>query len=180
MNRRVVITGGPGFGKSSIIDELERRGYRVFHEVARQIIDRALSTNAKATPWNDVELFSRQVLEGRSAQYEIALPRAWSFFDRGIPDIAAFLMADGHSIPEYIHQACLEKSYYGVVFITPPWKEIYVNDEARPQPFDYAVKVHEKIMESYRQYGYTILLLPKLSIKDRADYVLRALGIFKQ
>lgn len=180
MNRRVVITGGPGFGKSSIIDELERRGYRVFHEVARQIIDRALATNAQATPWNDVDVFSQQVLEGRTDHYDIALPRAWSFFDRGIPDIAAFLMADGKPIPENIYQSCLEKSYHSVVFITPPWKEIYVNDEARPQSFDYAVKVHEAIMESYSRYGYTLLLLPKMSINSRADYVLKALGIFNQ
>jgi len=179
MNRRVVITGGPGFGKSSIIDELERRRYRVFHEVARQIIDRALANDAQATPWNDVMDFSNKVLEDRCAHYDIALPRAWSFFDRGIPDIAAFMMADGIKIPEYIHQACMEKTYHTVVFITPPWKEIYANDEARPQSFEYAERIHEAIIKSYNHFGYTLLPLPKTTISKRADFVLKALGIFE-
>lgn len=178
MNRRVVITGGPGFGKSSIIDELERRGYRVFHEVARQLIDRSIAMNNSATPWDDVENFSKMVLEGRIDQFDIALPRAWSFFDRGIPDIAAFLQADEHEIPAYVHDACMEKSYHTAVFITPPWQEIYINDEARPKNFDYACKVHEALVSCYGKYGYTLLMLPKIGIAQRADYVLKALGIF--
>jgi predicted ATPase len=178
MNRRVIITGGPGFGKSSIIDELERRNFRVFHEVARQIIDRQLAMYGNKTPWEDVERFSDLVLEGRKDQFDIAQPRAWSFFDRGIPDIAAFLMADGKEIPKHIHAAAMDNSYFNVVFITPPWEEIYTNDEARPQSFEYATNIHEAIVDCYSKFGYTTLLLPKISITQRADYVLKALGIF--
>jgi predicted ATPase len=32
------ITGGPGSGKTSLINELQKRGYRCMAEVARQLI----------------------------------------------------------------------------------------------------------------------------------------------
>ena len=34
--KRIVITGGPGTGKSSIINELKQRNYTCFDEVSRQ------------------------------------------------------------------------------------------------------------------------------------------------
>ena len=33
--RRILITGGPGAGKTTMLEELERRGYFVAPEVAR-------------------------------------------------------------------------------------------------------------------------------------------------
>ena len=35
---KIVITGGPGTGKTSIINKLESLGHHVFHESSREII----------------------------------------------------------------------------------------------------------------------------------------------
>ena len=35
---KIVISGGPGTGKSSIIDELSKKGYKIFEESSREII----------------------------------------------------------------------------------------------------------------------------------------------
>ena len=35
---KIVISGGPGTGKSTMINELSRKGYNVFEETSREII----------------------------------------------------------------------------------------------------------------------------------------------
>ena len=38
ITKKIVITGGPGTGKSSIINELTKRGYTCYEEISRQVI----------------------------------------------------------------------------------------------------------------------------------------------
>ena len=37
---KIVISGGPGTGKTSIVEELLRRKYFIFEETSREIIDK--------------------------------------------------------------------------------------------------------------------------------------------
>ena len=37
MLKKIVITGGPGSGKTSLIDFLEENGYQCQHEISRQV-----------------------------------------------------------------------------------------------------------------------------------------------
>lgn len=43
-----IITGGPGTGKTTITEELKRRGYYCVDEVARQIIKEQVENNGDA------------------------------------------------------------------------------------------------------------------------------------
>ena len=48
-----VITGGPGTGKTTVLRELERRGFAVEEEVARRIIREQMESGGNALPWGD-------------------------------------------------------------------------------------------------------------------------------
>ena len=63
-----------------------------------------------------------------------------------------------------------------VVFVLPPWKEIFINDAERDQTFAEAVIVFERVTQWYRGLGYTIREVPRASLTERADFVLHALG----
>ena len=64
-NNKIVITGGPGFGKSSLIFELEKRGYYSQHEISRNIIKEQLESGGDILPWKNLSTFSRLVFEKR-------------------------------------------------------------------------------------------------------------------
>ena len=75
----MIISGGPGFGKTSIIDELENRNYNVMHEVSRSIIKEQLESGGDILPWKNLTTFSRLLFERRVKQFENANNSNWIF-----------------------------------------------------------------------------------------------------
>src|SRR5690554_1815606 len=56
-NNFYVLTGGPGVGKTTLLEELERRNYEIVPEIARELIKEQQKTNGQALPWKDKELY---------------------------------------------------------------------------------------------------------------------------
>ena len=47
------------------------------------------------------------------------------------------------------------------VFIAPPWKEIYCNDNERKQTYKESVEIYHNLVEVYSDYGRELIELPK-------------------
>ena len=65
--------------------------------------------------------------------------------------------------------------YHHRVFLTPPWPEIYTKDEERQHGLDDAIAEYDRLLDAYSRLGYQTILLPKIGISDRADFVLSQL-----
>jgi predicted ATPase len=63
--RRIVITGGPGTGKTSLITALESKGYTCLPEISRQVTLEAREKGIDQLFLKDPMLFSYKLLEGR-------------------------------------------------------------------------------------------------------------------
>jgi predicted ATPase len=61
--RRVVISGCSGGGKSSLLDEMQRRGFAVMPEVGRQVVVAQLKTDGDAVPWKNWRRFLELCVE---------------------------------------------------------------------------------------------------------------------
>ncbi len=62
------------------------------------------------------------------------------------------------------------------MFVFPPWREIYCNDDERDQDWDAAVAVHGRIVRWYADCGYELYEVPFCDPSARARHVLRVLG----
>jgi predicted ATPase len=58
------------------------------------------------------------------------------------------------------------------VFIFPPWEAIYRTDDARWEPFETAVKVHESLVSTYSSLGYELIEVPRKSVEERVEFIL--------
>ncbi|MGX1930464.1 AAA family ATPase [Flagellimonas sp. 2504JD4-2] len=181
---KVVITGAPGTGKTSIVNGLEGKGFQCFHEIIRDMTSKAKKEgnpeNMVSNPLvfvDDALQFNKDLLYGRAAHFKESLNSVApiNIFDRGIPDVLAYMdFFDQEYGPEFI-TAC-ENHKYDAIFIAPPWKEIYISDNERLETFDEAQKIHDALMHTYTQFGYNPIIIPKKPIPDRVSFVLETLN----
>jgi predicted ATPase len=176
MQEKVVITGGPGTGKSTIIDQLDSMGFSCMHEISREIILEARKDGVEQLFLEDPILFSEKLLEKREKQYQSAVHSGQDivFFDRGIHDVVAyldFLMIDYKN--PFLRSAT--KHDYSNIFLFPPWKEIYVTDNERYESFDQALRIYEHLKRTYDHYGYLPIEVPFGKIENRVDFILEQL-----
>ncbi|HAD97924.1 MAG TPA: hypothetical protein DCG19_11000 [Cryomorphaceae bacterium] len=175
-NKRVIITGGPGTGKSTLLNLLEKRGYHCHQEISRAVIRQQLDLGTKLLPWDDLPGFSHLVFAGQKQQYEAVVPGKWNFYDRGMPDVLAYLRN------ESIHEEILEDMarqypYYPTVFLTPPWPEIYSVDEERREDLDAMHTIHDELQGVYEDLGYEVMELPRIPAEERLKMILEKLEI---
>lgn len=169
----IVIIGGPGTGKTTIIDGLIEKGFCCYPEISRAITLEAQKQGIDQLFLEKPLLFSELLLEGRKKQFRNALnePHDIVFIDRGLPDILAYMHYLNTSYPDIFDTACREH-IYAKIFILPPWEEIYESDEARYENYEQSELIYNHIKETYQNYGYNPIEVPKESPDNRILFIL--------
>jgi predicted ATPase len=166
-----VISGCSG-GKSTLLAELSRPGYITVEDPGRRIVKEELLGNGLALPWVNEAAFARRAITLALADRAKAGGRV--FFDRGLIDAAAALQ---HLTGEpVLSTAGHAHRYHHRVFLAPPWPEICVTDAERRHSLDAAVAEYQRLLDVYPSLGYETAILPKVSVPERADFVLTTLG----
>ncbi len=181
---KIVIAGGPGTGKTSVVEHLEKQGYLVLHEVIRMMTleakEKGVLEESASNPIDAVDdplAFNTKILEQRIAQYKKALnsDEKLVFLDRGVPDVIAYMDYFGQEYGDTFTDAC-EACKYDTVFICPPWQGIYVSDNERFETFEEAVDIHQHLVDAYKRFNFNLIEVPLLSIPKRVDFILNYLN----
>lgn len=175
LSKKIIITGGPGTGKTSIIDGLAKKGYTVLPEKARIVIQKQLRAQTNKLPWMDVKGFSILVAE------EILLDKdkeGLVFMDRGIVDIEAYMqLANVDYDKNQFLNYCKTMNYERIVFHAPFWEEIYATDSERKESKEEAFQISTRIKSLYIERGFDLIDIPKNSLEKRIDFVLSRLNL---
>lgn len=172
LNQRYIITGGPGVGKTTLLQALVAKGFPCVPESARDVINEQLKQGSQLVPWIDNPGFSNLVLEKVVQRYLNAPDDQLVFFDRGIADVMAYLILSHKAAPEKYWEAARKHRFNRTVFIAPPWEEIYETDNERLETFEFAVTLHETLVQLYHDLEYDLIELPKTSLEERIKFVL--------
>ncbi|MEP1490005.1 MAG: ATP-binding protein [Algibacter sp.] len=176
--KKIVITGGPGTGKSTIINELINRGYPCLEEISRQVTIDAQKEGVDQLFLTQPLLFSERLLEGRQKQFLDAdkIESPIIFFDRGVHDVLAYMDYIGDAYPQQFIDVC-NHCKYDYSFILKPWEAIYTSDNERYENFDQAIKIHDNLLKTYQSYNYNLLDVPFDSVENRVDFILNTLNM---
>jgi predicted ATPase len=166
-----IITGGPGGGKTSLLDNLALKGYNYIPETARQIIKARLERGLSPRP--DAKTFAQDIFNKDWTNF-IANSDVSSllFFDRSFIDSACMLFDSDVDSYYKIKDTLQSHRYNSKIFITSPWKEIFRNDTERDQSFEQSIEVYKRLDKWYREHGYDIVMLPEDTIENRVNFVL--------
>lgn len=178
-NRFFVITGGPGTGKTTLLEALKAKQFPCIPEVAREIIREQLNSGGDAVPWQDTAAYTQLMLAASIAGYQQAGNNVAAdetvFFDRGIPDTLCYAAMIGMEIPQDAEIAARYR-YDHRVFLLPPWPEIYHTDTERKQTWEEALFTYGMMKKTYRKYGYRIIEVPRVPVDERVAFVLSRIG----
>ena len=98
-----ILTGAPCSGKTTVLNELEKRGFKCIPEVARVYIEQELSKGLTIDEMRaDEAAFQKKIIEIKK-QIELDLvPEEIVFFDRAMPDSISYLRIAGMDAAEVI------------------------------------------------------------------------------
>lgn len=174
--QKIVITGGPGTGKSTIIDQLIRLKFTCMPEISRSVIKQGQKEGIDQLFLSEPLLFSEKLLEGRIQQYHEAgrQKTSYVFFDRGIPDVHGYMDYLGTDYPKDYHEKSNEFRYTHI-FMMPPWKKIHKVDNERYESFEQSMSIFQFLIEAYEKLDYKIITVPEGSVEQRVDFILNSL-----
>lgn len=172
---KIVISGGPGSGKTTLIDVLEKQGYPCFEEVSRKYIEHGETLGMENYFLSKPEEFSRLIWKERIKQYKEANAlifhknKPYCFFDRGLQDVLAYMDLLEEKATDLEEE--LNSFSYDLIFLIPPEKKIYVQDQQRKEDFETAVRVHKKIEARYSKH-YKPYIVPWGTPQERIEFIL--------
>ena len=181
-SRLVVISGGPGSGKTSLIEHLESLGYATVPEAGIQIIDELNRQHGVPgqIAWRQRHPGDFQrLVRARMVALEAActIPAGeFGFCDRGRPDALAYAEFFGIEIDSDL-RAFVEGRRYLRVYLLDTLSCFEERPATgRTSDRQRSVRIHDLLDKAYRSQGYAPCPVPELTIEDRARFVLAELG----
>jgi predicted ATPase len=170
-----VLTGAPGAGKSTIINELERRGYRVVHEVARHHLQREHETgrSVKEIVADQLDLQRKIVAELVKIEDQFDHDEI-IFFDRALPDAIAYYRVFGLD-PSELFPLLVVHRYKSIFLVESPAWEITQTDKLRTENQELSRRIEDSIKSAYEELGYHLTHVPVQAVRQRAQYILNHL-----
>lgn len=170
----IVITGGPGSGKTSLCEYLNEKSYRTYPENARRIIEEGITPPMAMTNSSKLSSFGDKVLQNRIIDFNDSRKFELCFFDRGIPDSLAFSYFMNRQADQNLINA-IDNYRYDQIFILTPWREIYCQDSIRTESYEIASQIYSFCLKAYNDSGYRLIEVPQLSVAERAVFILNNL-----
>lgn len=173
----VAITGAPSSGKTSVIEELARRGFATQGEVARELIEALLKdgktiSEIRQNPENAKEL-QRRIIDLKFTREKALDPERTVFMDRGMADSVTYFRIAGLDTQEAERMSRI--FHYRAVFLFD--RLPLVKDSARIESEIEAVRIDKMLAEDYKALGYELIRVPVMPVMARADFILRNLNI---
>lgn len=156
-----VITGGPGSGKTTLINLLQEKGFSVTPEAAREVLKE----------YGRQGDFQRRIVD---RQIELEDQTKGEYLDRSLADNLAY-MKEEEKQSDYgiwLKEKVISRNYDQVFILEPVGKENYRNDAQRNESYEESVALYEKLYTTYKDLGFEPTILKATTPQDRLEKIL--------
>lgn len=161
---RIVITGGPSVGKTTIVSGVAGLGFPIVHEFATEIIKEGVFL-----PWVDRASFQNEVLRRQcAAEKELIDVDGPVFLDRGLFDGEAYYIYDKIEIPEIFSR--LDASQYSLAFLVEELP-FFDKNEVRRENLEFTREISKILEGCYTSRGVDVVRVPAMPPAERVEFV---------
>ena len=170
---KIVISGGPGGGKTTIINSLMDMGYFCYDEISKGLIEKFKKSDNQNIFIESPVKFSSILWKKREEQYKNSIIQKKYdivFFDRSLLDVTSYL--------EFVNKRNfnLEKKLgnfsYDIVFLIKPTKSFYTKDFSRHENFNQSMKIHNILEKNYKNHFKTVNV-PFKKLSERLNFIIK-------
>ncbi len=160
---KVVLTGCPCDGKTTVSEGLRKRGFSVISEVATAVIN-----DGGPSPVLEHEAFQLAVLRRQLYAESRFGEASLVFHDRGAFDGIPYRQIYGRPVPDFF--AVLQPRRYDVCFLLDqlPW----VDDGVRYEDQDFARAIQPDFARVYEDYEIPVVRVPVATVEGRIKFIL--------
>ena len=182
ISSRIIFTGAPGSGKSSLINYLDQEtDIPVVFEAATRVFQRRKAEGISA-PWADLPGMMNKINHVNTQDMKKG-PWGLSFWDRSLVDsvvYSQYFQIELHPrFVEDVEQMQTKYGFYQLVFLielNPDPREFEMT-EVRQRSAEEAMALEAMFEETYTRLGYEVRRIPWAPLEKRADLILKALGL---
>lgn len=165
--KTIVFTGGPCSGKSTVLEELAKKGHAVLRETAKEIVAKRKHipiTKEESEIRQDL-IFNEQLKKEEEAEKGIGV----LFLDRSLIDGLGYsvLYEGENSLEKYFPKVLGRK--YDKIFLFE--RLPFSSQGFRPETEEEANKIHDAMNSIYQRFGYEPIRVPKMSVEERVDFI---------
>ena len=168
---KIIISGGPGGGKTTIINSLKDLGFFCYDEISRELIEKDKENSHRNIFMEKPVEFSNILWKKREEQYKKSIIQKKYkkvFFDRSLLDITSYLEFVG------MRNSNLEKKLtnfkYDIVFLVKPIKKFYKKDCSRFEDFNQSIRIHSILEKNYKNH-YKTVNVPFEKLSERLTFI---------
>ena|SRR3990167_10839429 len=176
-NKLIIISGCSGGGKSTLIDTLKSMGYTTMPEAGRIVVREQITMGKDRLPWIDPLGFCQLLINKSIKLYKEAAQIKHPknnviFFDRSFLDAISYYKTFTKENKNEYDELLDEFKFNNLIFMTPPWEEIFCEDGERKNTFENAVSEYNRLKQFYPSQGYTVIDIPKAPINERIKFII--------
>lgn len=165
----IVITGAPSSGKTTLVEALQREGYTVVPESAREVLSGSGLDESGADVQTMIEALQMRKEASLASDQDCVL-------DRALPDSLAYRRLGG--IPELALRKAVDARRYGLVFLCQFGQ--HIPDGLRKDDQVRAIELERLLRDVYHELGCPVVELPWVSGLPQAEAVALRLSLVRE
>ncbi len=164
-----VVTGPPCSGKTTLINCLRDKGYKIANEIAREILEKLLEDYGSGAIHNHILALQESILAQEKLRELHLNANDLIFFDRALPDSIAYFKLNNLCPTLAIETSKIVR--YRHVFLLEPLP--LVKDKVRQESTDKIMMINDLLKNTYDELGYKVISVPVDTVEKRAEYILQ-------